>query len=155
MSANPLILDYSVKDHHDLFMSIRSNIEANKMVFEFPEGFADIPLIEECRAVSEYGNPEAFDLLYDITMQFLAGKPVVIKMRDEKDVPVEVCSFMVTNRYMNLRGVEFLDSFPIVVMWMVDVIICSCTKKYPTLLQAEKARGSKNVQGIMTKKKKK
>ena len=154
--SNPYILDYSVKDNIEFHDFMRSDVQKNKIRFEFPEGFSKIPIIEECRAVSEYNNPEQFDLLYDIVMQLLAGKAVKILMKTESGKYVTFSQFIVTDRYMDLRGVQELNEFPIVVMWMVDVIVCSLTKKYPVPLldEAVMEPRSKKELGTMTKKRK-
>lgn len=154
--SNPFILDYSVKDNFEFHTFAKDDIQKNKIRFEFPEGFAKIPIIEECRAVSEYGNPEQFDLLYDIVMQLLAGKPVKILMQTASGKYAVFSQFLVTNRYMDLRGVTELNDFPIIVMWMVDVIVCSLSKKYPVPLldEAVEEPKSKNVQDITKKKRK-
>ena len=102
---NPLILNASVLDNATQFERIAKDLEMNRVTFEFPEGFTDIPLIEECRAISEANNPEAFDLLYDITMQLLVGKCVHITLKNYDDRVIKFCSFVVTNRYMNLRSI--------------------------------------------------
>ena len=153
--SNPFILDYSVKDNFEFHTFIKDDIQKNKIRFEFPEGFAKIPIIEECRAVSEYGNPEQFDLLYDIVMQLLVGKPVRILMQTDSGDYAVFSQFIVTNRYMDLRGVPELNDFPIIVMWMVDVIVCSLSKKYPVPSQNEavEEHGKSNVQGTTKKRK--
>lgn len=154
--SNPFILDYSVKDNYEFHTFVKEDIQKNKIRFEFPEGFAKIPIIEECRAVSEYGNPEQFDLLYDIVMQLLVGKPVRILMQTDSGKYAVFSQFIVTNRYMDLRGVPELNDFPIIVMWMVDVIVCSLSKKYPVPLleEAVKEPKNQNVQDITKKKRK-
>ncbi len=135
---NPLILNASVLDNATQFERIAKDLEMNRVTFEFPEGFTDIPLIEECRAISEANNPEAFDLLYDITMQLLVGKCVHITLKNYDDRVIKFCSFVVTNRYMNLRSIPELDNYPIVVMWMVKFVIGWLSKKLPVPLRDEK-----------------
>lgn len=153
--SNPFILDYSVKDNFEFHEIIKNDIQKNKIRFEFPDGFAKIPIIEECRAVSEYGNPEQFDLLYDIVMQLLIGKAVEIKLLNTSGKYYTLCQFIVTNKFMDLRGVPELNEFPIIVMWMVDFIVCSLSKKYPVPSQNEavEEHGKSNVQGTTKKRK--
>lgn len=154
--SNPYILDYSVKDNIEFHDVVRSDVQKNKIRFEFPEGFSKIPIIEECRAVSEYNNPDQFDLLYDIVMQLLSGKPVKILMQTLTGKYATFSQFIVTDRYMDLRGVKELNEYPIVVMWMVDVIVCSLTKKYPVPLPDETVvePRSKKEQGTTKRKRK-
>ena len=110
----------------------RKEIEEEYVRFEFPEGFAKIRLIEECRAMNalDITIPENFDLLYDIMMQMLVGKIVVIKLESE-----EVARFCVVDRYMDLRSVDAIDEFPVLVNWLVAHIAVVLSKKYPRSLQ--------------------
>lgn len=101
------------------------------MKFEFPAGInQDIPFIEELRALN---NIDDDDFMYDITMQMLVGKRVLIQCRDTKGNYKTVCDFIVTDRYMNLRGVPYLDKYPIVFLWLVDFMRNYLLKKYPPL----------------------
>lgn len=153
--SNPFVLDYSIKDNFEFHEILKNDIQKNKIRFEFPDGFAKIPIIEECRAVSEYGNPEQFDLLYDIVMQLLVGKTVVIKLLNNSGNYYTLCQFIVTNKFMDLRGVPELNEFPIIVMWMVDLVVCSLSKKYPVPSQNEavEEHGKSNVLGTTKKRK--
>ena len=66
--------------------TVRYNIQHNNILFEFPEGFTQLRLIEECRALNclDVSDPDNFDMIYDITMQMLEGKAVFIYFVDEK-----------------------------------------------------------------------
>ena len=74
-------------------------------------------------------------------MQMLTGKPVFIYYLENGN-KIELASFVVTNRYMNLRGVGFIDEYPIVVNWMVEFIAGYLGKKYPRSLE--------NIQATMS-----
>ena len=75
--------------------------------------------------------------MYDITMQMLVGKIVVIKMKfTDSTIQDEVLDqFVVTDRYMNLRGVPIIDEYPILVNWLVEFIAGYLGKKYPRSLK--------------------
>ena len=121
----------------------RENIKYNQIKFEFPDGFAQLRLIEECRAINalDVSEPDNFDLMYDITMQMLVGKAVVIKYtEDDKEVILD--KFIVTDRYMNLRSIGIIDSYPMIVNWLVEFIAGYLGKKYP--------RSLKNIQAVMS-----
>lgn len=122
---------------------IKENVMYNKIKFEFPDGFTQLRLIEECRAINALDTsiPENFDLMYDITMQMLVGKVVEIRfIEDDKETLVE--QFVVTDRYMNLRGVGLIDAYPVIVNWLVEFIAGYLGKKYP--------RSLKDIQAVMS-----
>jgi hypothetical protein len=132
-----IFLDASVLDNKEESNIIKQYIKQNNLIFEFPEGLTELRLIEECRALNalDLSNPDNFDLMYDITMQMLAEKPVGIFYKDEKGNKVEVCKFVVTNRYMDLRGILFINEYPIVVNWLVEFIAGFLSKKLPLSLK--------------------
>ena len=119
------------------------DVQQHKIKFEFPNGFSEIRLIEECRAINalDVSVPENFDLMYDITMQMLNGKPVFIYFMDGSK-KAEVARFVVTSRYMDLRGVPFINAYPITVNWLVEFIAGYLGKKYPRSLKDIQAQVS-------------
>jgi hypothetical protein len=124
-----LSLDASIFDDARNVEALRLDVELNRIRFEFPSGFATIDLIEECRAINDLEN---FDLMYDITMQLLVEKQVVIYLKNYTwDNENELARFMVTDRYMNLRGVPIIDSYPIIVNWLTRMIGAHLSKKFP------------------------
>jgi hypothetical protein len=137
---NNIFLDASILKGRQQNEDERIDVQQNKIRFEFPNGFEDLRLIEECRAINalDVSIPDNFDLIYDITMQMLVGKPVFIYfMEDGKKN--EVARFVVTNRYMDLRGVPFICEYPIVVNWLVEFIAGYLGKKYPRSLKSIQA----------------
>jgi hypothetical protein len=125
------------------------DVQQNKIRFEFPQGFSDIRLIEECRALNalDLSNPDNFDFMYDITMQMLNGKVVFIYFI-ENGKKVEVARFVVTSRYMDLRGVPFIYEFPVVVNWLVEFIAGYLGKKYPRSLKDIQAKVSEREEHL-------
>ena len=85
--AGGVFLDASVLRGNNIEETVRYNIQHNNILFEFPEGFTQLRLIEECRALNclDVSDPDNFDMIYDITMQMLVGKTVFIYFVDEKD----------------------------------------------------------------------
>jgi hypothetical protein len=144
---NGVFLDASVLRGNDVEPVMRYNIQHNNILFEFPEGFAQLRLIEECRALNclDITDADNFDMMYDITMQMLVGKSVFIYFIDEKDNKHEIERFVVTDRYMNLRGIMLIDEYPILVNWLVEFIAGYLGKKYP--------RSLKDIQAKMSEKK--
>ena len=130
MDKKYLALDASVFDDHNTVEAIRTDVQLNRIIFEFPSGFSKIDFIEECRALNHIGD---FDFMYDITMQLLTEKPVLIYLRkySDSDEKTLIAKFVVTDRYMNLRGVEILDKYPIIVNWLVGMIGEHLSKKFP------------------------
>lgn len=137
-------LDASVLRNKDRTEAVRYDVQQNKIRFEFPQGFSDIPLIEECRALNalDMENPDNFDFMFDITMQLLSGKVVFIYYVDTKDIKHELARFVVNDRYMNLRGVDAIDEYPILVNWLVEFIAGMLGKKFPRSLQSIQAKMS-------------
>lgn len=134
-----IFLDASQISGNEAEDLIRKHIQYERIKFEFPDGFTQLRLIEECRALNalDITNPDNFDLMYDITMQMLVGKIVVIKMKfTDSTIQDEVLDqFVVTDRYMNLRGVPIIDEYPILVNWLVEFIAGYLGKKYPRSLK--------------------
>lgn len=126
---------------------VRLDIQQNRISFEFPNGFSELRLIEECRALNalDVTNPDNFDLMYDITMQMLVGKVVFIYFTDDNNVKTEISRFVVVDRYMNLRSIEAIDEYPILVNWLVEFVAGYLGKKFP--------RSLKSIQAKMTEKK--
>lgn len=143
---NNIFLDASILKNKEVDEVQRIDVQQNKIHFEFPNGFAEIRLIEECRALNalDITDPDNFDLMYDITMQMLVGKPVFIYFADDSGKQTEVARFVVTNRYMDLRGVPFIDTYPITVNWLVEFISGYLGKKYPRSLKSIRAQVSES-----------
>ena len=139
-----VFLDASVLRGNEIEDTVRYNIQHNNILFEFPDGFTQLRLIEECRALNclDVSDPDNFDMMYDITMQMLVGKPVFIYFIDEKDKKHEVTKFVVTDRYMNLRGVDMIDEYPVLVNWLVEFVAGYLGKKYPRSLKDIQAKMS-------------
>lgn len=148
---NNVFLDASsIKEVHRDVVA-KQNIQQNNIRFEFPNGFSELRLIEECRALNalDVTDPDNFDLMYDITMQMLNGKPVFIYYIDEKGKKNEVARFVVTSRYMNLRGVDLIDAYPVVVNWLVEFIAGYLGKKYPRSLSDIREQESERKERMM------
>ena len=141
---NGVFLDAYVLKGKEQEERLKVSVQQEKIRFEFPQGFAQLRLIEECRALNalDVTNPDNFDLMYDITMQMLVGKAVFIYFVDERDVRHEIGKFVVTDRYMNLRGVEIIDEYPILVNWLVEFVSGYLGKKYPRSLKDIQAKMS-------------
>lgn len=130
-----IFLDASVLKSKETEETVKLSIQQNSIEFSFPDGFAQLRLIEECRALNalDVTIPENFDLLYDITMQMLTGKIVAINFKEGK-VKKEIARFVVTDRYMNMRSIDIIDEYPVLVNWLVEFIAGYLGKKYPRSL---------------------
>jgi hypothetical protein len=141
-TAVPFILDASILDEVEVHEVMRDDVKRNRIQYIFPAGLNQLDLLEECRALNKLDD---FDLMYDITMQALAGKPVTIVSVCDDGARQELCSFQVTDRYMNLRGIDVIDAFPCLVSWLTEMIGAHLSKKYPTPSKsALSLKGSKN-----------
>lgn len=143
---NGVFLDASVLKGKEQEEMLKVSVQQEKIRFEFPQGFAQLRLIEECRALNalDVTNPDNFDLMYDITMQMLVGKIVAIDFV-EGNQKEEIARFVVTDRYMNMRSIDIIDEYPVLVNWLVEFIAGYLGKKYP--------RSLKNFQATMSERK--
>ena len=153
--AQSVFLDASVLEEKEANVIKAIQVKQEYIRFEFPNGFETLRLIEECRALNclDVSEPDNFDFMYDITMQMLTGKPVFIYFMSGTD-KAEVARFVVTNRYMNLRSVDFIDEYPVVVNWLVEFIAGELAKKYPHSLENIRSKMSaRNEERMMNQKK--
>lgn len=136
-------LDSSILRNKDFEDVIKIDVQQNRIRFEFPDGLNQLRLIEECRAINalDISDPDNFDLMYDMTIQMLVGKPVfVYYIEDNKKE--EISHFVITDRYMNLRSIEIIDEYPVLVNWLVEFMAGMLGKKFP--------RSLKSIQAIMS-----
>ena len=126
--TEPFILDASILDLKEEYEIDREDVKQNRVQFIFPGKLNQVDLREECRALTKLDD---FDTMYDLTMQMLEGKPVTILMYHDDGTKQELCSFQVTDRYMNLRGVDVIDQYPCLVTWLTEFIGALLLKKYP------------------------
>lgn len=129
-----VVLDASIKSGAGVESVLRDDIRENKLQFIFPEGLNELRVIESCRALNalEHKNDEdTFDLMFDMTMQMLVGKPVRIVLLDDNNVKHLVEDFQVTDRYMDLRGVDCIVQYPFIVSCLVDFMGNMMLKKFP------------------------
>jgi hypothetical protein len=131
------VMDASVLDYQEEYQIIREDVKQNRVVFSFPSGVNKLDLLEECRALTALDD---FDMMFDITMQMLVDKDLVISIRNEAGVLVEMASIHVTDRYQNLRGCDFIDEYPVVVTWLIDFMGASLLKKFPVPGPAQSAQ---------------
>lgn len=133
----------------------RCDVEYNCIEFNFPDGFTQLKLIEECRALNalDTSDPDNFDLMFDITMQMLVGKVVAINFNNGINKQKEIARFVVTDRYMNLRGVPIIDEYPVLVNWLVEWVAGYLGKKYPRSLESIQATMSEREERMKSLKK--
>jgi hypothetical protein len=149
-----LALDASVLDMREAHEIIRDDVKQNRIEYVFPDGFNQVDLIEECRALTMLDD---FDTMYDLTMQMLVGKPVTINVKNLDGSKTELCSFQVIDRYQNLRGVEAINEYPCLVTWLTDFVGAHILKKYPTpgvSLPQQESGKTKSRQTLSTRGKK-
>jgi hypothetical protein len=123
------LLDASVLDLLEEHKIIREDVKRNRVAFEFPDGLADSDIVEECRALDKLDD---FDEMYGLTMQKLVGKSVRVWMRQDDGSRSLLCEFHVSDRDQDLRGVDAIDEYPILLNWLTEFIGARLLKKYPT-----------------------
>lgn len=139
----------SIADTEEDFIR-RRQLQRSNIEFVFPEGFTQLRLIEECRAINalDVDDPDNFDLMYDITMQMLTGKTVLVNFVEQDLTRTQIGKFHVTDRYMNLRSADIIDEYPILVNWLVEFIAGYLGKKYPRSLKEVQARMSEREERL-------
>ena len=149
------ILDASVLDHQEEHRIMREDVKLNRIEFVFPEGLNQVDLFEECRALNKLDD---FDTMYDLTMQMLVGKSVIINIKFLDGTKTELCAFQVVDRYQNLRGVDAINDYPVLVTWLTEFIGAHLAKKSPLPMKpqpqaqaAKKPSGGKEKQPRTTK----
>ena len=86
--------------------------------------------------------------MYDITMQMLTGKTVLVNFVEQDLTRTQIGKFHVTDRYMNLRSADIIDEYPILVNWLVEFIAGYLGKKYPRSLKEVQARMSEREERL-------
>jgi len=122
------ILDASVLDMQETYEIMKEDVKQNRVEFQFPEGLNQVDLIEECRALTQLDD---FDAMYDLTMQMLEGKPLLILIKNTDGTKTVLANFQVTDRYMNLRGEEAINQYPVLVIWLIEFVGAFISKKFP------------------------
>ena len=151
---NSVFLDASVLKGKGQEEGLKISVQQEKIRFEFPQGFTQLRLIEECRALNalDVTDPDNFDLMYDITMQMLIGKIVVITFV-EGNKNTELARFVVTDRYMNMRSIDIIDEYPVLMNWLVEFISGYLGKKFPRSLENFQATMSERKERMKSLKK--
>lgn len=139
-----VFLDASIMRDKMMDKAIKKDIQYNCIGFEFPSGLTELRLIEECRALNclDLTNPDNFDFMYDITMQMLTGKVCQIMFTDDFGQKIIIAEFIVTDKFMNLRGVPLIDAYPVIVNWLVEFVTEYLAKKFPRSLEDCQAKMS-------------
>lgn len=129
-----LTLDASVLEHAETHRIIRENIKQNMIVFCFPQGLNDLDLHEEIEALAiiEGGdNVAKVSRMYDVTMQLLVDRDLQVKLRDEEGELHLLCEVHIVDRYQNMRGIELINKYPSIMLWLCDFMGEHLLKKYP------------------------
>jgi hypothetical protein len=152
VSQGPIIFDASLLDMGEEFDALREDIKLNRIEYIFPDKLAQVDLIEECRALTQLND---FDIMYDLTMQMLEKRTVVINLKNDDGSRTELANFYVVNKYMNLRAFAVINEFPCLVTWLVEFMATHISKKLPTPGKSQlQAQESKETKGSKKAKKK-
>jgi hypothetical protein len=122
------ILDASVLDNQEDAELIRENVKRNFIEFVFPDGLNKVDLLEECRALTQIDD---FDTMYDLVMQMLVGKTLTVNIKNPGGTKTELCSFAVNDKHQNLRAVDAIDEYPVIITWLTDFVQGYLVKKFP------------------------
>jgi len=129
-----IVLDASIFDMQETLEVLREDVKQNRIEYQFPGGLNQIDILEECRALN---NLKDFDLMYDITMQMLEGKPLLILIKNYDSSKTVLASFQITDRYMDLRGQEAISKYPYLVNWLTEFMGAYLAKKFPVPMRSQ------------------
>jgi hypothetical protein len=122
------VMDSSSMELSDTHKILREDVKMNRIRYEFPSGFNKLDLFEECRALTLLDD---FQTMYDITMQMLVDKDLVIKIKNNDGGYSMLCEAHITDKFQNLRGFDAIDSYPVLITWLTEFIAEELLKKYP------------------------
>jgi len=123
------VVDASILDDAEITEIVKEDVMRNRIEFVFPDGVNTLDLREECRSLAHLDD---FDTMFDVTMQMLVGKPVEIHIKNYDGSKVTACQFQVVSVEQNLRGVDFIAEYPVVITWLTEFIGGVLSKKFPT-----------------------
>ena len=121
-------LDATILDYQYVYEVNLDDTKRNRIEFVFPDGMNKLDLFEECRAMRKLDD---FDTMFDLTMQLLENRDVVINYFLPNGEKEQLCMFHVTDKYQDLRGVEEIDKWPILVTWLTEFVGGMLLKKCP------------------------
>ena len=124
----PVYLTFTDAEEKEYRDSLRKDIEANRMIFEFPSGLNNLPLMEECLALQHLDD---FEFMYDITMQSLVGKSCKVYIRNMDNTVSVLGEFFVTDRYQNMKVEPLFDAYPSIMLFLTNSIGANLAKKLP------------------------
>ena len=122
------VLDAEVLELSEVHKIIREDVKQTRMIYEFPSGYNKLSLFEECRALTLL---DYFETMYDVTMQMLVDKDLRIKIRNNDGSTTTLCEFHIVDRYQDLRGVDEIDKYPVLITWLTEFMAAELLKKYP------------------------
>jgi hypothetical protein len=123
-----LALDASIMDNLEDNKVVREDIKMNRIEFLFPTGLATVDIMDECRALCD---AEDFDTMYDYTMSSLVDKDVIINLKNMDGSKQQLCAFHVTDKMMDLHGIDAINDYPILVNWLCEFMGAYIIKKFP------------------------
>lgn len=128
------IIDSSVLQDQEEYDAVKEEIKEHRVIFEFPGGINDIDLLSRCRMLCSTDN---FDLCYETVLEMLEGKPVKISLKNyDNKTTSPFAEFQVVNKEMDLKAVPILNTYPIIVNWLVEFIVGLELKKFPLPLRS-------------------
>jgi hypothetical protein len=146
---NFLVLD-STSLQDEQTNNLREHIRLDRIQFVFPEGFAKVPILEECRALCDLEN---FDVMYDLTMQYLAGKPLLIQIINNDGSRTTLGKCHVVDKHQDLRIMQCVNDYPWLIYWMVEFLAGHLSKKFPLPLSEPESPAASKKMGRARQKK--
>ena len=123
-----LVLDATALENKEQVTELRELIKLDRIEFVFPHGLADVPVLEECRALCDLEN---FEVMYDLTMQYLADREIIINIFNNDGSKTELGAMHVQNKFTDLRSMQCVADFPYLVNWLTEFMAGYLSKKFP------------------------
>ena len=147
----PLVIDASILDMAEALDAVREDVKLNRIEFIFPDQLNQVDIREEARALTQLDD---FDTMYDLTMQMLEKKTLVINIMNLDGSRTELCNFYIVDRFMNLRGIEAINKYPCLITWLAEFMSVYVSKKFPLPTQSQpQAQAAENKSGKIKKRK--
>ncbi len=135
-----LVLDASSLDEKEQMRDLREYIKIDRIEFEFPEGLAQVSVFEECRALCDLEN---FDTMYDLAMQYLTGKWIIINIYNDDRTKTELGRMRVIDKFADLREMQCVADYPYLVNWLCEFLAGHLSKKFPLPSRKAESKAAK------------
>lgn len=113
---------------------LRDYIKLDRIEFIVdPPELSTVPILEECRALCDLEN---FDVMFDLTMQYLANHRLTINLINDDRSRSMLGSLWIQDKHQDLRGMQCISEYPYLALWLTEFMAGSLSKKFPLPLKS-------------------